>query len=48
MNILARPANLVLADEQRLTLFDVSWESYVAIGEALRERSHIRMTYDRG
>lgn len=35
-------------EEQRLLLHNVSWQSYVAIGEALRDRSNLRMTYDRG
>jgi Uma2 family endonuclease len=34
--------------EQRLLLHDVSWPAYIAIGEALRDRAGLRMTYDRG
>jgi hypothetical protein len=36
------------APENRVLLHDVSWESYVAIGDALPDRPAIRMTYDRG
>jgi Uma2 family endonuclease len=34
--------------EQRLLLNEVSWDAYRAIGEALRDRPALRMTYDRG
>jgi Uma2 family endonuclease len=34
--------------EQRLLLHDVSWDAYVQIGAALRDRPALRMTYDRG
>jgi Uma2 family endonuclease len=34
-------------DEQRLILYGIPWESYVAIGDALMDYP-IRMTYDRG
>lgn len=34
--------------ENRVLLHDVSWQSYVAIGNALADRPAIRMTYDRG
>jgi Uma2 family endonuclease len=33
---------------QCVVLDDVDWPVYEAIGEALRDRSHIRLTYDRG
>ena len=38
----------VKAGEQRLLLWDISWDAYVQIGEALRDRPAIRQTYDRG
>jgi Uma2 family endonuclease len=34
--------------EQRFLLDGVSWESYVAIADALPERSGLHLTYDRG
>lgn len=34
--------------EQRLILFDVSWQSYLAIGNALADRPALRLTFDRG
>lgn len=34
--------------QQRLLLHNVSWEEYEAIGEALRDRAGLRITYDRG
>lgn len=34
--------------EQRLLLRDVSWHSYVTIGDALPDRPALHMTYDRG
>jgi Uma2 family endonuclease len=34
--------------EQRLLLHNISWQSYVAIGDALSERPALRLTYDRG
>src|SRR5262249_31014285 len=47
MNILPEP---VQADtgEQRLLLHGVPWSAYVAIGEALKDRPGLRLTYDRG
>src|SRR5438045_1325346 len=33
---------------QRVLLNDVTWQEYVAIGEALRDRPGLRLTYDRG
>jgi Uma2 family endonuclease len=48
-----RPADTTLQlpevePEQRLALYDVAWEDYEAIGEALRDRSNLRLTYDSG
>lgn len=34
--------------EQRLVLEDVTWQQYEAIGEILRDRPALRITYDRG
>jgi Uma2 family endonuclease len=34
--------------EQRFLLHNISWQQYVAIGEALRDRPGLRITYDRG
>src|SRR5262249_23166725 len=34
--------------EQHLLLFNVNWQSYVAIGDALPDRPHLRMTHGRG
>lgn len=34
--------------EQRLLLHEVSWDNYLAIGNALGDRPALRMTYDRG
>src|SRR5438067_2438199 len=34
--------------EQRLLLHSVAWGEYVAIGNALRDRPALRLTYDRG
>ena len=46
---LARPAPVPARTvENRVVLHDVSWESYVTIGNALLDRPAIRMTYDRG
>jgi len=36
-----------LAD-QRVVLFNVTWPDYEAIGEALRDRSNVRLTFDEG
>lgn len=41
-------AVLTVASEQHLLLHNVDWQAYVAIGEALRDRPALRMTYDRG
>ena len=55
MNILThpeKPAEVTPAwragPEQRLLLHDVSWESYIKIGDSLPDRPALRMTYDRG
>jgi Uma2 family endonuclease len=55
MNILTQPDKPVeqgsgwrAAPEQRLLLHNVSWESYIAIGNALCDRPALRMTFDRG
>jgi Uma2 family endonuclease len=55
MNLLTQPAlqpkqvpTRPGAAEQRLLLDDVDWQAYVTIGEALRDRPGLRMTYDRG
>jgi Uma2 family endonuclease len=34
--------------EQRFLIHNVPWRGYIAIGEALRDRPGIRITYDRG
>jgi Uma2 family endonuclease len=34
--------------DQRLLLHNVSWDDYETIGEALRDRPALRLTYDRG
>ncbi|MBY0524614.1 MAG: Uma2 family endonuclease [Gemmataceae bacterium] len=54
MNILTRPdappasPGWQSGDEQRLVLCDVAWADYLAIGNALRDRGNVRLTYDRG
>jgi Uma2 family endonuclease len=55
MNILAQPpiapptaGRWTVPESQRFVLHNVSWESYVAIGDALPDRPGLRMTYDRG
>jgi Uma2 family endonuclease len=53
MNVLvsppaAEPQPRLARGEQRLLLHDVSWDAYRAIGEALRDRPGLRMTYDHG
>ncbi len=54
MNILAQPA-VVPAGQgwsavptQRLILYNVPWQSYAVIGDALPDRPNLRMTYDGG
>jgi len=37
-----------LAPGQRLVLEEVDWQAYQQIGEALRDRSNLRLTFDRG
>ena len=34
--------------EQHFLLRDVSWQAYIAIGDALADRPGLRLTYDRG
>lgn len=34
--------------DQRLRLTDVDWETYLTVGEALKDRPSLRLTYDRG
>ncbi|HXG12910.1 MAG TPA: Uma2 family endonuclease [Gemmataceae bacterium] len=50
--IASLPANqaapLCPAEGQRFLLHNVSWQSYRAIGEALRDRPGLHLTYDRG
>jgi Uma2 family endonuclease len=41
------PRPVEVKDPQRLLLHNISWDTYVTIGEALAERP-IRLTYDRG
>ncbi len=53
MNVLVTPPAAqsqphLTKGEQRLLLHNVSWDAYRAIGEALRDRPGLRMTYDRG
>jgi Uma2 family endonuclease len=55
MSVLAQPAGAPGTTpapegngEQRLLLYAVSWETYVAVGEAFQDRAGLRMTYDRG
>lgn len=55
MSIIADPQQSVglrrdnhFLPEQRLLLHDVSWDGYLAIGNALGDRPALRMTYDRG
>ncbi len=37
-----------IASEQRLVLFNVPWQAYVTIGDALPDRPNLRMTYEGG
>src|SRR5437763_9813736 len=55
MNLMSRPETVAAspgterrAGEQRLLLHDISWDEYVALGEILKDRPALRMTYDRG
>jgi Uma2 family endonuclease len=43
-----QPPFRAAATEQRLLLHNVSWQQYQAIGEALKDRPGLRLTYDRG
>ncbi len=36
------------AEDQRLVLHDISWETYLALGNALADRPALRLTFDRG
>lgn len=45
MNI---PIASSLAAESRVVLGNISWQQYHAIGEVLRDRPRLRLTYDRG
>lgn len=38
----------IQTEEQHLLLFDISWQTYIAIGDALPDRPGLRLTYDRG
>ncbi|WP_289500744.1 Uma2 family endonuclease [Gloeocapsopsis sp. IPPAS B-1203] len=42
------PTHLALSPEQRLTLYDVSWDTYEKLLEAFGEHRAARLTYDRG
>jgi Uma2 family endonuclease len=44
----ARPFPLAADGYQRVLLTGVGWADYEAIGQALRERPNLRLTYDRG
>jgi len=55
MNLMSRPetaaaptGNERSGGEQRLLLHGISWDEYVALGEILKDRPGLRMTYDRG
>ncbi len=48
MNLLTQPGTPVQPTGQRLVLRAVSWQEYIALGEVLRDRPALRMTYDRG
>jgi Uma2 family endonuclease len=37
-----------IAPGQLLVLYDMSWDAYEQIGEALRDRPSVRLTYDQG
>jgi Uma2 family endonuclease len=40
--------NLTAEAGQHVVLEDIEWAAYESIGEALRDRANIRLTYDRG
>ncbi|MGL4621959.1 MAG: hypothetical protein ACRCZS_23360, partial [Chroococcidiopsis sp.] len=42
------PTGVALSPEQRLTLYDVSWDTYEKLLEAFGEHRAARLTYDRG
>jgi Uma2 family endonuclease len=44
----ARENRVMLAEEQHFFLSGVSWDSYLAIGNALPDRPGLRLTYDGG
>jgi Uma2 family endonuclease len=48
MNIIAQVPPPVPGGEQRLLLHAMSWQAYQTIGEVLRDRPSLRLTYDRG
>lgn len=39
---------IMIEPAQKLLLHNVSWESYIAIGNALSERGNLHLTYDEG
>ena len=41
-------APIVIEPEQQFLVDGVSWEDYIAIGNALAERGNLRLTYDAG
>lgn len=47
MNILVQPARTKLEPRQRFVLWNLGWDAYEHIVEALQEQ-HVRSTYDRG
>lgn len=47
MNILAQPPKIRLEARQRFVLWNLGWDAYEKIVEALNEQ-HVRTTYDRG
>jgi Uma2 family endonuclease len=44
----AEPTSAPSNEEPRVLLHGVSWEEYESIGEALRDRPNLRLTYDDG
>jgi Uma2 family endonuclease len=47
MNILVKPPPVKLEPRQRFVLWNIGWDAYEKINEALNEH-HVRSTYDRG
>lgn len=47
MNILAQPPKIKLEARQRFVIWNLGWDAYEKIIEALNEQ-HVRTTYDRG